>query len=72
MFVVLIASLPHYGIEITEESIADAKEAVTDYYNGGVEQEWEKESHWRFWEEMSPEWYLPDGRCLKKIKDFES
>lgn len=67
----LILALPHYNISITEDSIADVKDAIIDHFCDGVEPEWEKESHWNYWEAISPDWF-EDGLCLKRLSDFES
>ena len=73
----------HKNCGINQDTIDACKNALLDRFDGGCEHEWEKESHWKYWEAISPEWfktepytkYNGDIDCRhivsKTIKDFE-
>lgn len=67
----LIKTLPHYGLEISQESIDACKQALLDHFNDGCDMEWEREAQWKFWDGLCPEWFAGKG-CAKCVADFEA
>jgi hypothetical protein len=46
-----------YGEPLTQETLDDIKQAITDVFDGGVEHEWEDYGSWQWWENVCPEWF---------------